>query len=296
MSQTERPYIREFFFDGKQSEDTTYRTPMVKHFVNLSGKTFFDPGTCDGCEGRSLAIHGAKKVTSVEGKMKYLEQAIAARDYYKVHNQELIQGDVRVMDENTFGLFDYTICFGLLYHMENPFNFLKRMNRVTKDSMFLETHVAPHNWLILNRKIQRLIDTNRYMKVRMDAEDFECVEVTQGGKHPSLNKGNLDSFNTYWLTKSSLDKAIQNSGWKIEYCIYDYKDHHPTLMDYAIRERLGYANSKVFYYLKKVSEIDDLTEQKPIKISQFSSVLKQKFRNRFTPKDRLKSYSTEYRY
>ena len=44
------------------------------------------------------------------------------------------------------------LCFGFLYHLENPFNVLKRLRNVTGDLLLLETHVAPRSFAGLLRR------------------------------------------------------------------------------------------------------------------------------------------------
>src|SRR5258708_1385213 len=121
---TEKPFMRTFVIDGKEGTDVTLRLPIVQHYTPIKGQTFLDLGSGDGCESRAIALAGAKSVISIEGKDRMFQVAKEAQDYLKLTNHQVLQYDVRKID--TYGLekFDVVTCFGLLYHMTNPFNVL----------------------------------------------------------------------------------------------------------------------------------------------------------------------------
>jgi 2-polyprenyl-3-methyl-5-hydroxy-6-metoxy-1,4-benzoquinol methylase len=143
MADTAAPPIRTFTIDGEERVDHTLRTAIVEHFARIRGASVLDLGAADGYESRALAMRGARRAVAVEGKQSMFDDAVRAKRELGLENQEVLRLDVRGIDEHALGTFDVVLCFGLLYHLENPFNFLKRVRRVTDGVLLLETHVAP---------------------------------------------------------------------------------------------------------------------------------------------------------
>jgi SAM-dependent methyltransferase len=214
----ERPWIRTFEIDGVSATDTTYRTPLIELFTPIKGLSFLDLGAADGYEARAVAARGAARVVAVEGKDEAFELARAAQDYLRLEHHEVRKLDVRRIDTYGLGDFDVVLCFGLLYHMENPFNVLKRICRVTRELLLLETHVAPLSMEGL-RDLHRGLPT-RLHSVELDGIPFEGKIVAHAGDH-ARTKGSLDSPWTFWLTIESLVKALTRSGFAIEHYFHE---------------------------------------------------------------------------
>jgi hypothetical protein len=244
----EAPWIRTFNIDGHEVTDTTYRTKIIEHYTPVAGKTFIDIGAFEGYEARAMAYRGAKLALAIEGKEIAYQKAKAAQDYLKLPNHEVKKLDARKIDTFDLGQFDVTLCFGFLYHLQNPFNFLKRIKNVTKELLLLETHVAPDAKDPLLDKRHRRHLRGGVHSIYLDGGLF------QGRFFPHLGdieqtKGSLDAPWTFWLTADSVVKAVIHAGFYIT----DYYYELDALSPEPIKKwgqvqsiRFGRANTKIF--------------------------------------------------
>lgn len=258
------PWIRTFSINGEETTSQTYRTAIIAHYVSIPNKTFLDLGSGDACESRALAIQGAKEAVAVEGKHIMFSQAKAAQEYLKLPNHKVLQYDVRKID--TYGLkkFDIVTCFGLLYHMTNPFNVLKRIKNLTGEMLLLETHIAPLHLDSLTEKILASLSFGIH-QVKLDGCLFEGKLVPHTDD-ATKHKGTLDSTWTFWLTLDSLFKALIGAGFVIHDFHYNLEPNTPApIQEWGPRLGFGHNNAKVWIVAKPASThntpISEPTEQ-----------------------------------
>ena len=239
------PFLRPFMIDGQEQTDTTHRVHIVDYFTPIEGQTFIDLGSGDACESRAIAHRGAKRAVAVEGKTSMFGLAKEAQDYLKLPNHEVLQYDVRKID--TYGLekFDVVTCFGMLYHMTNPFNVLKRIKNLTGGLLLLETHIAPRYLNGLNEKILSNLSFDMD-QVTLDGIPFEGKLVPHF-TDPKQHKGPLDGNWTFWLTLDALLKAVIRAGFAIQDFHYDLDETDPEPVQKWGKELgFGHANAKVW--------------------------------------------------
>jgi SAM-dependent methyltransferase len=239
------PRLRTFVIDGEERTDTTYRTRLIELYTQIEGRSFLDLGAADGYESRAVALRGAARAVAVEGKESAYVEARAAQDYLALPNHEVLQLDVRRIDEHGLGEFDVVLCFGLLYHMVNPYNLLKRIRNVTGDLLLLETHVAPLTMKGLHQKHGEALPYGLY-RVELDGVEFEGKVVTHLGDF-AKTKGSLDSPWSFWLTIESLVKAVTLAGFAIE--DYHFEPHSASpeaVSTWGGLLGFGHANTKVW--------------------------------------------------
>ena len=61
-------------------------------------------------------------------------------------------GDVEDMAIRDFGAFDFTLCFGLLYHLENPVRAMRNLASLTGKLLFLESMCVPGDAAVLHMR------------------------------------------------------------------------------------------------------------------------------------------------
>jgi tRNA (mo5U34)-methyltransferase len=142
---------------------------------DLKGKTVLDIGAWDGFYSFESEKRGASRVVALDhfmwsidipGMRKYKEECqknnIIPRQYEQVpeiwrpnelpgkrgfdiskkilnSQVEEIIGDFMEMDLNQVGTFDIVLYLGVLYHIQNPMDGLKRLSKVTKELAVIET-------------------------------------------------------------------------------------------------------------------------------------------------------------
>ena len=111
--------------------------------ATLAGKTVLDIGCNAGFYSTVSKIRGASRVVGLDPQPHYVEQAKLFRE---ITGSDI---DFRLGDGHSLsaseGLFDFVINTGIIYHLQNPMDFLSKMAAITKDLMYLETEalVAP---------------------------------------------------------------------------------------------------------------------------------------------------------
>lgn len=237
--------MREFDIDGKKVTDTTYRTPIVEHYTPIKGKTFLDIGAGDGCEARSMAMRGAKSSLAVEGKEAPFQEALAAQNFLKLPNHAVRKLDARRIDAFGLSPADVVLCFGFLYHLKNPYNFLKRVKNVTREWLLIETHIAPNtdDGLLEKHRGALLPGIHR---LYLDGHMFQGRYYPHPGPHEK-SKGSLDEPWTFWLTAESMLKAVVQAGFSIVDFHYDIDSDAPEpIRRWGTVLGFGHANTKIF--------------------------------------------------
>jgi SAM-dependent methyltransferase len=96
-----------------------------------------DVGCGFGYFSRYLSGLGLQ-VTAIDGREDNVREARRRNP-----NVECIVGNVEEVSAASLGRFDLVFCFGLLYHLENPFKALRNLEALTGKIALLETVVAP---------------------------------------------------------------------------------------------------------------------------------------------------------
>jgi tRNA (mo5U34)-methyltransferase len=105
---------------------------------DLSGKTMLDIGCADGGWSVHALLRGATSVTSVDvqqtGGRRYLQDK-------KLFPINFLTLDLFSHEFNTIEPADFVLFSGVLYHVHDPIEALKRLRRVTREFAILETLV-----------------------------------------------------------------------------------------------------------------------------------------------------------
>ena len=108
-----------------------------RHFewlsLSLSGKTVIDVGCGIGRFSAVLADQGAD-VFCVDGRVENIEKL---KEFYPSRKCAVV--DVESSDLLAHGNFDVVFCYGLLYHLADPFGFIKNASKICKEMMIIET-------------------------------------------------------------------------------------------------------------------------------------------------------------
>ena len=95
------------------------------------------------CGGFSVAAKqaGAEYVLGVDIVDKYLEQAEFIRDALGLEGLEFRNIDVSELTPEMVGTFDVVLCFGILYHLQDPIRTMKAASNLTTRAMLLDTNL-----------------------------------------------------------------------------------------------------------------------------------------------------------
>jgi len=138
----------EFQTEGR--DNSPEKLKFIEMPKNLEGMTVLDIGAWDGYFSFSAEKRGAKVLAIdsyewQEGHEKRIQDLCSDPNrtiFNKVH--ELLKSKVEFVEENlndidVFDPRDLVLCLGILYHVEDPFTFIKKLNKITKKLLILET-------------------------------------------------------------------------------------------------------------------------------------------------------------
>jgi hypothetical protein len=152
---------------------------------------------------------------------------------------------VRRIDTFDLGKFDVVLHFGLLYHLENPFNQLKRVRNICGGDLLLETQIAPLTFEGAERaQVHQMSDLTT---VFLDGVGFEGRALDYVEKNES-SKGSLDRRRVFWMTVASIEKALDLAGFDLLLTVFN--NPPPEIADSA--NALGYNQQrlKAFFHAR----------------------------------------------
>lgn len=183
---------------------------------DLSGLNCLDLGCLEGGISFEMAREGMV-VIGVEGRDSNFRKCKAIEQYFCLPNLRFIHADVKVLSPRDLGTFDVILCCGILYHLDDPFSFMKKMYQMCGDRgiLFLDTHFAPD---------AESIDVCRFKEELSDIEKrdhegkaycgrwfHEFDEESPGKAGPWTAVSNYRSF---WPTHEALIKGFYHVGFR----------------------------------------------------------------------------------
>ena len=104
---------------------------------NFAGKSVLDIGCNAGFYSTVARLRGAESVVGLDHQPHYIAQAHLIREILRTDI------DFRVADGHTLdsgiGPFDVVLNTGIIYHLQNPMDFLTKIASITRELMYLET-------------------------------------------------------------------------------------------------------------------------------------------------------------
>lgn len=167
----------------------------------------------------------------IEAREDNIKNCTLVKENLGLPHLNFVKDDVRNMAK--YGPFDITLCYGLLYHLNDPVSFLKTLSDNTKKLLLLNTHFAPeydlryslgpvNNYFLApiqkrthfweRQKNYRLspITTNEGYRGRWYKEWNQRTEKSGIEKMLWASYNNDRSF---WLCKKDLTKVLHNAGF-----------------------------------------------------------------------------------
>lgn len=164
----------------------------------LEGLRVLDLACRTGAFTHALAAAGAAAY-GLEGRAENLALAAVRSE----NGAQFMLGDVRDLDREVHGIFDVTLCLGILYHLdaEDAVKLLRAMRAVTTGFAVIDTHVGEP----------------------VDSTDVGGREYQgQWYYEPPGWWSSIGNRRSWWFTPDSLDDAVRLAGWtRIE--------HHPGI-------------------------------------------------------------------
>ncbi|MCX7304224.1 MAG: class I SAM-dependent methyltransferase [Hyphomicrobiales bacterium] len=188
----------------------------------LAGRSVLELGPLEGGHTYMLQNAGAERVVSVEANSRSFLKCLCIKQIFKLDNVDFLYGDARRYIRDTSDFFDVCIASGILYHMQNPVEFIRDLSRVS-DTLFIWTHYYDKD-IIKGLSAQNeqfspveeiFIDGNVYwMSRRRYASALDWAGFSGGSSDHAM-----------WLTRESLFKALAMYGFAIKEMGFDHPSH-----------------------------------------------------------------------
>lgn len=161
-----------------------------------------------GCLEGGYAVEFARagyEVIGIDARKENLDNANELRDVLGLTNLTFIQGDAYDVLAHPMSDFDAVFCCGLLYHLDNPVQFVNLLGKVTRRMLLLNTHVSQHNghpeW------------------AHRDGEWCDSNDVQHEGRwghwfHEIPTRwSSYESDKSFWLQKAELFDCLRGAGF-----------------------------------------------------------------------------------
>ncbi len=117
---------------------------LAEHYPSgLAGKTSVDLACHQGYFSVHLANTGVESVLAIDARTVHIEDTQLISRVLELENINTLQSDVHLLDTDALGQHDIVLCFGLIYHLEDPIGALRKARALCKDVCIIETQVVP---------------------------------------------------------------------------------------------------------------------------------------------------------
>lgn len=195
------PWVNDFVYNGVRYATASTRDYLLSQPPQERADAFFaafpgakrvlELGALEGADTLAMSGQPGVEILALEGREENLRRAEFVMEVHGVTNVELRLADVESMEFAGLGHFDATLCAGLLYHVQRPWELLADIGSVS-DCLYLSTHYWGSS--------DGMTDLDGYA-VHPVRED-----------HPEPQARGL-SVDVRWLDRPSLMRALEQAGF-----------------------------------------------------------------------------------
>ena len=192
---------------------------------SLAGARVADLGCLEGGIALAFALEGAE-VLGIEGRPTNVAKCRLLEECFALPNLAFEQGDVRDFRPERYGHFDAVVAAGLLYHLDQPVEFMREASRCTKRVMVVDTHFAPDNEAGV-AALQTMPFFDITWNPLMEAgEVHDAGEIFEGRWWREYAEGltdedverqlwaSLNNPRSFWLTRTSIYRLLTTCGFQ----------------------------------------------------------------------------------
>jgi hypothetical protein len=176
----------------------------------------------------ALSRQGAA-VLGIEARAKDLEKAGLLKEHFELSGLELLCADVKDFTVERFGTFDVVLALGILYHLDQPVQWLRQVSAATKDVLIVDSHFAPADEPSFKQIDERFAGMLGELE-KMDVGGWNCegrwfTEYTETEDRELQLWASYSNHKSFWLTKESLLLALARAGFDLVFEQHDYSAH-----------------------------------------------------------------------
>lgn len=153
---------------------------LAPHYGNgLAGKTAVDLACHQGYFATELAKRGCSRVLAVDARQEHIDDTRLIATALGLPAVEPVLSDVHQAHTLGLGQHDVVLCFGLLYHLENPVGALRVARALCKGVCLVETQVVPN--------LGGVVDWGSYRFVKPLQGIFGLIDETHETHGPEMS-------------------------------------------------------------------------------------------------------------
>lgn len=221
-----------------------------------------DLGCLEGGYSVELARSGFNTL-GIEARQTNIDKCNHVKSGLNLKNLAFVKDDVNNIE--SYGQFDVTFCYGLLYHLENPVKFLETLSKTTSKLLLLHTHFAPERDIryemgVLNSR--HLAPIHKRLKFLSSSRNYRLskIDVHEGYRgrwysewNPNSTKSKVESLlwasysnsRSFWLLKKDLTEVLYKVGFDFVF------EQHNFTGDIYEHNAVEYINRSMFVAIKK---------------------------------------------
>ncbi len=194
---------------------------------SLNGMNILELGPLEGAHTYQLAKLGADRIVAIEANSEAYLKCLVVKEILQTPRCQFLLGDCVQFLQGSSERFDMIFCSGILYHMENPYEFIKAISQHT-ERVFLWTHYY-------DPKASALVERQPKMVV-CDGLELTFYEQAYGDQNDGKFWGG-NKPTASWLTKDDIDRCFRHFGYDLTV----HEDNHlnaagPHLTATALRQ------------------------------------------------------------
>jgi precorrin-6B methylase 2 len=211
------PALPDFFATDERLGAIT-RTIHAFFGSDLTRLRIADLGCLEGGFSLALARSGAE-VIGFDAREENLIRARFVRDHFGLGNLRYECVDVKAFSPDVNGRFDVVLVLGLLYHLDEPVEWLARIAGCATRLLIVDTHVAPHDSTV--KKLHHTIARVGHLE-RLTVDGIAYLgrwfrELERGRDLRPERWAAWSNERSFWLTRESLFRAMRHAGFGLVY-------------------------------------------------------------------------------
>ena len=183
---------------GDQEKFHDWGITQLDSILPLKDKTIIEMGSQEAAHTIMMHELGAHKIIGLEGRLSNYIKCCVIKNIYELVNAKFYFEDLRYVDLKKFGTFDVCVCSGLLYHLPNPQDLIKKISEIST-RILINSHYANADFPSTGLA-SVVLDGKQYSGKTYDEVD---------SSHP--NSG-LQQF-SFWFLKDDFIRVLHDVGY-----------------------------------------------------------------------------------
>jgi 2-polyprenyl-3-methyl-5-hydroxy-6-metoxy-1,4-benzoquinol methylase len=184
----------------------------IRSMEEISARKYrlLDLGSAEGLQSIEAAMHGFDTV-GVEGRQLFVERAEFAKKVFDLGNVRFVHDDVRKISAANLGVFDVTLCLGILYHLDRQamLPFFQSVSQVTKQVLIIDTHID--NPASMSR--YKLGEAAEISRTYFGRTHYEHPKGLSAFQKLARIRASLDNETSFWFDYPSLCQILTDHGF-----------------------------------------------------------------------------------